>query len=250
MTDSNKDGAVAVPATTEWYRLPPPFSKYEVSFDGAGPDQRPVRRIGTARPLATSPSNHGGYLMVKPYDDDGKQQTVTVHSLVLLGATGVPCPAGQESRHLDDDPLNNRWRPGGTDDEVRAAGGNLVRGTKLQNAQDKFRNGHPRAASPPPPRPCIRCGTLFTAKGRRCPPCVTEIGQQAAARLRAGMNLDVVTRKAGYQSRSQEWVHQLARRHGGYAGTLESAQAQGCGRSQRVIATLRYKLRLGRGDGS
>jgi hypothetical protein len=233
-----------------WTPLPPPFSKYEVSFDGSGPDQRPVRRIG-GKPLATQVSkNSGGYLLVKLYDDGGKQQTKTVHGLILLGATGVPCPPGMESRHLDDDPLNNRWRPGVTDDEVRAAGGNLARGTKLQNAQDKFRNGRPRAAPPPPPRACVRCGVLFTAKGRRCTPCVTEIGQQASARLRAGMNLDVVTRKAGYQSRSQEWVHELARRHGGYAGTLDSAQAQGRGRSQRVIATLRYKLRLGSGDES
>ena len=76
-----------------WTRLPPPFTKYEVSFDGYGPDQRPVRRIGAATALATTVSNHGGYLMVKPYDDDGKQQTKTVHSLVLLGYAG-PCPPG------------------------------------------------------------------------------------------------------------------------------------------------------------
>ena len=29
-----------------WKPLPPPFSKYEVSRDGFGPDQKPVRRIG------------------------------------------------------------------------------------------------------------------------------------------------------------------------------------------------------------
>ena len=80
-----------------WTPLPPPFSKYEVSFDGFGPDRRPVRRIGAGGRAGHAPSNHGGYLMVKPYDDSGKQQTVSAHSLVLLGATGVPCPPGLES---------------------------------------------------------------------------------------------------------------------------------------------------------
>ena len=232
---------------TTWKPLPPPFSKYEWRVGGgSGPDQRPIRRAGAMTGLATTVSNHGGYLMVKPYDDDGKRQTRTVHSLILLGAVG-PCPAGLESRHLDDDPLNNRWAPGGTDDEVRANGGNLIYGTKKQNTADQYRNGGRNVAPPPPPpRPCVRCGGLFTAKGRRCPPCVTAVGQQAAARLRAGMNLEVVTRKAGYQGRSQEWVHELARRHGGYAGPLEGAQAQGRRWSQRATATLRYGLRLGR----
>ena len=68
----------------------------------------------------------------------------------------------------------------------------------------------------------------------------------AAARLRAGMNLTVVTRTAGYRSNSEGWVHELARRHGGYAGSLEAAQAQGLSRSHRVTATLRYRLRIGR----
>ena len=232
---------ITVSDTGTWTPLPPPFTKYEVSFDGFGPDQRPVRRAG-GNPLKPQPGN-SGYLLQKLYDDDGKQQTKTVHTLVLLGYAGPP-PPGLESRHLDDDPLNNRWRPGTTDDEVRAAGGNLVYGTKLQNAEDKYRNGRPRAAPPPPPRPCIRCGGMFTAKGRRCPACVTAIGQQAAAMLRAGRNLDVVTLRAGYQN--QEWVHKLACRHGGYTGSLEEAQAQGRSRSHRVMATLRHWARVGR----
>ena len=226
-----------------WTPLPPPFTKYEVSDSGFGPSQRPVRRIGAATGLATTVNNHGGYLMVKPYEDNGKRQTRTVHSLVLLGAVG-PCPPGMESRHLDDDPLNNRWAPGVTKEDVIAAGGNLMYGDKLQNAQDKFDNGHPRAAPPLPPRSCARCGGMFTAKGRRCPACLVAIGQQAAAMLRAGMNIGVVTLRAGY--RNEEWVHQLASRHGGYAGSLAQAQAQGRSWSQRVTATLRHGLRLGR----
>ena len=236
-----------------WTPLPAPFSKYEVSFDGFGPDQRPIRRAG-GKPLATSPSNHGGYLMVKPYDDSGKQQTVSAHSLVLLGATGVPCPPGLESCHLDDDPLNNRWRPGETDDEVRAAGGNLVRRTKKQNAHHKFLNGRPKA--PAPTHPCInyiRCGGLVVNPGRRCLPCAQEVGVQAAAMLRRRLNLtSEVTPRLGYKS--DEWVWKLARDHGGYAGTLAQARAQHPPWSRRVTrqasATFRHIFRFERRDGS
>ena len=226
-----------------WTPLPAPFSKYEVGRSGYGPGQRPVRRAG-GKPLATTVNNHGGYLMVKVYDDNGVRQTKTVHSLVLLGHAG-PCPPGQESRHLDDDPLNNRWAPGVTREEIQAAGGNLMYGTKPQNTQDKADNGRPAVA--PKPFECVnhaRCGGLFTAKGRRCPACLVTIGQQAAAMLRAGMNIGVVTLRVGY--RNEEWVHQLACRNGGYAGSLAQAQAQGRSWPQRVTATLRYGLRIGR----
>lgn len=228
-----------------WTRLPAPFSKYEVSFDGFGPGQRPVRRAG-GNLLATQPSNRK-YLLVKPYDDDGKQQTVTVHSLVLLGATGVPCPPGLESRHLDDDPLNNRWRPGATDDEVRANGGNLVRGTKRQNAADKYRRGVPR--TPAATHPCInhdRCGGLVVNQGRRCLPCAQDVGVRAAAMLDAGVNLEDVTARLGYQT--PEWVHKLARDHGGYAGTLAVARSQQPPWTRRVTHRASVTLRsiLGR----
>lgn len=206
-----------------WTPLPAPFSKYEVSFDGFGPDQRPVRRIG-GNPLKPQTGNRA-YLLQKLYDDDGKQQTKTVHSLILLAGAGT-CPPGQESRHLDDDPLNNRWRPGATDDEIRANGGNLAYGTKGQNAQDQFRNGRPRT-SPAATYPCInhdRCGGLVVNQGRRCLPCAKEVGVRAAGMLNASVNLEDVTARLGYQT--QEWVWKLARDHGGYAGTLATARTQ------------------------
>ena len=167
-----------------WTPLPAPFSRYEVFSDGYGPDQRPVRRIGAGDGLSTTVSKHGGYLYVKPYDDNGERQTKSVHSLVLLGFAG-PCPRGQESRHLDDDPLNNRWRPGSTDGEVRAAGGNLFRGNKRQQYADKVANGNPPET--PKAFPCVnhaRCGGMVANEGRRCLPCAVEVGQVAAAMLR------------------------------------------------------------------
>jgi hypothetical protein len=182
--------------------------------------------------------------MVKPYDDDGKRQTRSVHSLVLLGGAG-PCPAGLQSRHLDDDPLNNRWAPGATDDEIRANGGNLAYGTGPQNAADKYRRGLPR--TPAATHPCInhaRCGGLVANPGRRCLPCAQEVGVQAADLLNKGVNLKDVTARLGYQT--PEWVHKLARNHGGYAGTLAVALAQQPPRSRRVAATLRGYFGRGR----
>jgi hypothetical protein len=216
--------------------LPAPFSKYEVDVTGFGPDQRPVRRIG-GKPLATTVNNHGGYLMVKPYDDDGNRQTKTVHSLVLLGHAG-PCPPGLESRHLDDDPLNNRWAPGATREDVIAAGGNLMYGSKPQNTADKAANGRPAVA--PKVHECVnhaRCGGMVANAGSRCLPCVTEVGRRAAELLNAGMSLEAVTRRLEY--RNPEWVLKLARNHGGYTGTAAQARSQRQPWARRVSATLR-----------
>jgi hypothetical protein len=94
--------------------------------------------------LKTRVSNRG-YLLVNLRDDYGVVQTRTVHTLVMLAFAGPP-RAGLETRHLDDDPLNNRWAPGG-EKVSREHGGNLVYGTPAQNAADKIRN-----AAPPPSR--------------------------------------------------------------------------------------------------
>lgn len=226
-------------AQAVWKPLPAPFTKYEVARDGSGPDQRPVRRIG-GKPLATSVNNHGGYLMVKPYDDNGVRQTKTVHSLVLLGHAGPP-PPGMESRHLDDDPLNNRWAPGLTREDVIAAGGNLMYGTKRQNTRDKADNGRP--VTLPKTHPCInhaRCGGMVANPGRRCLPCVQVVGQEAARLLDSGMSLGQVTRRLGYEN--PEWVHKLARNHGGWPGTLAAARSQRLRWHRRALRTLRDRF--------
>lgn len=51
-----------------------------------------------------------------------------VHRVVLEAFVG-PCPQGHEGRHLDDNPKHNNLM-------------NLAWGTRLENAQDKRRNGH------------------------------------------------------------------------------------------------------------
>jgi hypothetical protein len=57
----------------------------------------------------------------------GKGNSKQVHQLVLLAFRG-PCPAGKESRHLNDIPDDNRLT-------------NLRYGTRRQNMLDKIRNG-------------------------------------------------------------------------------------------------------------
>jgi hypothetical protein len=121
------------------------FSAYEASTHGR------VRSVDRTLPggrrckgvvLKTRISNRG-YVLVNVRDDYGVVQTRTVHTLVLLAFAGPP-PAGLETRHLDDDPRNNRWAPG-PEKVARAHGGNLMYGTRAQNDADKIRN----AASPP-----------------------------------------------------------------------------------------------------
>jgi hypothetical protein len=57
-----------------------------------------------------------------------------VHQLVLLAFEGPPPPGKPHIRHLDDNPTNNFWAPGG-----EGGGTNLVYGTPEENEADKER---------------------------------------------------------------------------------------------------------------
>jgi hypothetical protein len=217
------------------------FSKYEVNPDGSGTDQRPVRRAGGALLKVTLGTN--GYPQVKPYDDNGRQRTIPVHTIVL-GVYAGPRPDGQQCRHWDDDPWNNRWRPGGEDESVRA-GGNLFWGTKAENVEDGWRNGTLKPPQQLKRHPCInhdRCGGLVQNPGRRCLPCVREAGKEAALMLNAGRPLDEVMQRFEYKSRT--WAEKIAREHGGFTGPLPGISQQRRARwPKRALATVRYRLR-------
>ena len=186
------------------------FSKYEVSPDGYGPDQQPVRRIGTGKPLAVSVGTNGRP-RVKPYDDDGRQRTIEVH-VIVFGTYAGRCPRGMQIRHYDDDPWNNRWRPGGEAESV-AAGGNLFKGSRDDQEADKYRNGRPRPA-PRPVRYCA-CGAVLTTNGKRCHECVVKLGVNAAAMLRR-RGADPANVAAALDYPSAEGILKLAVVHGGY----------------------------------
>ena len=68
-----------------------------------------------------------GHLYVYLYDGFGNQKKMYVHRLVLMSWIGMP-KEGQECRHLNDDPSDNRLE-------------NLAWGTRLENVEDKRRNG-------------------------------------------------------------------------------------------------------------
>jgi hypothetical protein len=130
MTAANRIGSgylrnSDVPAEV-WQAIGWGFSSYEASSHGR------IRSVDRTLPggrrckgmvLKLRISNRG-YLLVNLRDDNGAVQTRTVHTLVMLAFAGPP-PKGLETRHLDDDPLNNAWAPG-PEKVSREHGGNLI----------------------------------------------------------------------------------------------------------------------------
>jgi hypothetical protein len=218
------------PGWEETWKAAAGFSGYEASDDSTwtlGEDGKPVQVTGGIRSVdrvaggrrckgtllkARTLSNSGGYAAVNVTDDQGVKRTMLVHRFILLAHVGE-CPPGMETRHLVNNPLDCRWAPGETDKEVIAAGGNIVYGTKLANAEDQYRNGRKRA-EPKPDRLCILCGGAVTTNGRRCRPCVVDIGKQAAELLRADPDLARACELLQYPS--EAGLHTLAAKHGGY----------------------------------
>ena len=72
------------------------------------------------------PELREGYKLVK-LCADGKETTLSVHRLVLEAFEG-PCPPGNECRHLDGNPTNNRLD-------------NLKWGTPSENQADSIKHG-------------------------------------------------------------------------------------------------------------
>ncbi len=116
----------------EWRPVPDYGDLYEVSNHGRA---RSLRRNLILKPGHT---NTGGYPQVVLYRD-GKQKAKYLHQLVMEAFVGE-CPPGMEVRHLDGNPLNNRWAPG-DEEETKAAGGNLIYGTSSENKFDEVRHG-------------------------------------------------------------------------------------------------------------
>jgi len=134
----------------EWKDLPG-FTGYQSAtapIPGTLDQVRSVERFVNGRRyrgvVIASRLSTRGYPQVTIPGDDGKLHTIAVHALVMLAHEG-PCPPGLQVRHWNDDPLDNRWAPGG-EDGCRAGAGNLVYGTPKEQWQDKLRN------RPSPPR--------------------------------------------------------------------------------------------------
>lgn len=188
------------------------FSSYEASTEGRirSVDRKVGTRQLTGKVLSTRVSNRG-YVLVDLTGDNGDRVTRTLHTLILGTFDGLPKP-GQEARHLNDDPLDNRWAPGATAEERKNAGGNLMWGTPAENNADKVANGNRNG--PRPPKACVRCGHLVEGNGRRCHACVAWIGQTAAQMLSAGTTLGDACHQLEYPS--PEGLHTLAVKYGNY----------------------------------
>jgi hypothetical protein len=220
MTDSD--------TRVETFKTIPGFSWYEFGDRGT---IRSIDRTVNGKPYrgtTLSPSSQNqGYLKLGIVHDEYGKVTRTVHTLICEAFHG-PRPPGLEARHLNDDPLDNRAE-------------NLAWGTKADNVADRMRN-HP--ATPKPPKVCVRCSQPFEGSGKRCHPCVTEIGEKAATLLEAGVDLDEACRRLSYPS--ETGLHKLARRYGGYGVSSQPAPplpSQTVTDRRGALATLRDRLR-------
>ena len=97
-----------------------------------------------------------------------------------------------------------------TDDEVRAAGGNLVYGTWQQNIADR-RRGTRRLSRLSRPG-CARAAPELTRGGKRCHDCVVKLGVDGTALLRSGMLLEDAGKQLAYPA---VHLHTLCVKYGG-----------------------------------
>jgi hypothetical protein len=203
----------------------PGYARYEWSDKGG------IRRAADRRTMKTRVLNSGYEAVNVIRDSDGKQVTVTVHAMVLLAHhpafRGLDAfPAGLETRHNPvTGPLFNAYPEG------------LWPGTKAENAADKDEQ-EPQFEC----RNFVTCGNMVHNQGRRCVACTEAVGREAAVMLDGGANLMTVAERFGYTG--PDWVHKLAVKYGGYAGTKAAALAQHPSVTQR----LRLRARTRRGD--
>lgn len=106
--------------------------RYKVDDEGGLWSWRP--RTREWQPVHPTP-RHDGYMRVTLYGEGGRRQEY-LHRLILLAFVGKPDP-GQETRHLDGNPANNRLD-------------NLAWGTKQENAADRVRHRTSRAGPDSP----------------------------------------------------------------------------------------------------
>lgn len=220
------------PGWAESWTPVPDFSSYEASNDSMwaiDEDGKPVQVSGGIRSIDRTvkgrsykgtllrvrlATNSGGYGVLDMTDDQGvKHKGLLVHRVILRTYVGE-CPPGMETRHLVNNPLDCRWAPGETAEEVLANGGNIIYGKPSDQPEDQFRNGSRRRAEPKPDKHCAVCDTVFTTNGNRCHPCVVSIGEQAAVLLWQGVKLDRACELLSYPSAAG--LHHLACKYGGY----------------------------------
>lgn len=149
--------------TTEWRPVPGKEGRYEVSQDGA------VRSLPRRVEHPLGPKFFRGKILSPRRGRRGRLRVLIegvdryVHHLVLEAFVG-PRPAGQEGRHLNDNPIDNRLE-------------NLAWGTRSQNLHDRVRNGIHHQANKthcPQGHEYNEANTERGVRGRRCRACRKE----------------------------------------------------------------------------
>lgn len=216
MTTSEVTVSGRPPGWEETWKSPAGFSSYEASDNSVWKlvGDKPVQCFGGIRSVDRTVrgrfyrgtllrikmvANSGGYGAVNVTDDQGVKRTMLVHRFILLAHKGE-CPSGMETRHLVNDPLDCRWAPGETAEEVMAAGGNIMYGKPTDQFGDQVSNGSRRRAEPRPGKRCLICGTVFTTPGQRCHTCIVSLGKQATELYWQGMKPDRAAKQLDYPS--------------------------------------------------
>ena len=196
------------------------FSGYESSDQGR---YRSIDRMSGNRNLKgkvlSTRRDEDGYVLVNircdsTDPDHNRVHTMLAHKVTLYTFAGPPEP-GQEARHSPRGPAFNWW-PEGFEE-----GG---WGTRKQQHADKVEAG--TATIPDPSFPCINapaCTNLNRSEGKRCRPCVVQLGVDTAALLTADPPVPLPEVAARFRC-SQQWVYRLAVEHGGYSGTPADAR--------------------------
>ena len=210
------------------------FSGYESSDKGRARsiDRKQGNRQLRGKVLAVR-RHDDGYVLVNIRCDStdpahNRVHTVTMHRIVLT-TFDRPCPPGMEACHSARGPAFNWWPEG------------IRWGTKPENHADMVAAGTAVVPEAFPCRNAERCGGTVRSPGRRCLPCVTDVGREAAALLSMGMNLLSVASRFGYNDYA--WVFKLAVQHGGYEGTRAHALKQNPAIAQRIALRIRLRNR-------
>lgn len=151
---------------TTWKPVPGYEGHYEVSDEGQ------VRSLRRRVPIILAASVGKRGYRVADLRVGGVRRARYVHQLVLEAFVG-PRPGGMITRHLDDNPLNNRLE-------------NLRYGTVIENGRDAVRNGRTtRKAHCPQGHPYSGKNVYFDGRSRKCRKCTAAAQRRYQARKAA-----------------------------------------------------------------
>jgi hypothetical protein len=197
----------APPPGDEWKKIADVKPYYEFSHRGLvrSLDHTTRGRFYAGKEPLTPRLDGDGYEVVNiTYNDGTRKNGVSVARLILLAHDPEGYAPGLQACHGPGGQRDNRWPE------------NLRWDTDEANRADWRRDNPPR---PRPLKECVRCGAGFGGNGRRCHPCLVQIGQLGARLLADGADLEAAAEEAGYPS--AVGLFRLAVRYGGLRCTVE-----------------------------